>query len=289
MHASTPATPSDQAWTDLGFSDVTELGGGMQSRVFAVSSPEGRLAIKLTERALAKQSELERRAEVVARLAGIDASVVGPIPIAGNLVHPLDGWLATATPLIEGSRPDELTDGLAMGSYLADLHRSMRQLPPVDLPLVAALRTPAGATVDLGASTQVLHGDFSTANLLHTPSGLRIFDFDECGYGPVEYDVANTLFMDRFGRWVLGASMDDHHAFRTAFVHGYRNKARGPFDAARIDSLVEVRVRALRGWATDPGTAPIGIRTSAPEWLAMLRRFTDELLGRGEAEEASGP
>ena len=280
MHSSTPATPSDDAWRALGFSDATELGGGLQSRVFAVSGPDGRIAVKLTDRALADPGGLERRAEVVARLGSIDASVVAPIRIRGSFVQPLGDWFATATPLIDGSRPDELVDGHAMGAHLADLHRSMRQLPPVDLPLVAALRTEAGASVDLGERTQVLHGDFSTANLLRTPSGLRIFDFDECGYGPVEFDVANTLFMDQFGRWALDASMDDHRTFRSALVQGYRDNVGGPFDAGRIDPFIEVRVLALRGWAIDPSTAPIGIRTSEARWRELLVRFTDEWLGR---------
>jgi hypothetical protein len=37
--------------------------------------------------------------------------------------------------------------------------------------------------------------------------------------------------------------------------------------------MIEVRVDALRSWLDDPSTAPIGIRTSSPEWRDVLRSF----------------
>lgn len=70
------------------------------------------------------------------------------------------------------------------------------------------------------SETQLLHGDFSDQNLISTADGLRVFDFDGCGYGPIEYDVANSLYMVLFDADVNGGA-DEYEAFRPSFLVGY--------------------------------------------------------------------
>jgi Ser/Thr protein kinase RdoA (MazF antagonist) len=122
----------------------------------------------------------------------------------------------------------------------------------------------------------LLHGDFSTSNLILTGSGVRIFDFDDCGYGPVEFDVANSIYMVAFDSWTKDDSLATIGAFRSAFVDGYARSAGRSLDNAMIDSLIDMRVMALQQWATNPATAPIGIRNSPPEWIETLKRFVRE-------------
>ncbi len=75
-----------------------------------------------------------------------------------------------------------------MGRTLALLHVAMARFPQQSLPPVAAINTTA---VDADqCDWQLLHGDFNDQNMIWSPTGLRIFDFDECGYGPMEFDVA---------------------------------------------------------------------------------------------------
>jgi hypothetical protein len=40
-----------------------------------------------------------------------------------------------------------------------------------------------------------------------------------------------------------------------------------------IDEMIEIRIEALGRWLDDPSSAPIGIRTSSPEWLETLTSF----------------
>ena len=280
MSDDSPPPPTSEMWRVLGFADVAELGGGKQSRVFAADGVEGRVAVKLTRRDLVDPTTVGQRAGLVERLAQIHPAVAAPISIHGSLVHPIDGWLVTATELIDGSRLVETNeaDAIEMGSELAALHRSFRHMPPVDLPLVATLRTPAAAALPDANGRQLVHGDFSTSNLLRTSAGVRIFDFDECGYGPAEFDVANTLYMDLFGRWAAAASLTPFRSFRTHLLQGYRQAGEDPLDLELVDELIGIRVLALRDWVLDPSIAPIGIRTSTDGWLETLRQFTDEWL-----------
>ena len=280
MPADAPTAPTDEQWHDLGFSAVTELDGGWQSRVFAVRDGRGSLAVKLTQADLVDRHELEHKTALVDDLARLDHSVVPPAPVCGSLVYPFGDWLVTATQLIVGDRLDASSDahcGL-LGAALAELHRSMRRLPTVDIPTVAALRSDIGERWDSAESAQLLHGDFSTSNLILTGTGIRIFDFDDCGYGPVEFDVANSIYMVAFDSWTNDDSLATVRAFRSAVVDGYARSARRSLDTEKVDSLIDMRVMALQQWATNPATAPIGIRNSPPEWIETLRRFAGEWL-----------
>jgi len=119
---------------------------------------------------------------------------------------------------------------------------------------------------------ELLHGDFSAANLRVMNGVARIFDLDDCGYGPPAFDVANSLYMVLFDASVH-EEMKTYQAFERSFVDGYVS-ASGPHLAeGSVDRFVDLRVRALASWLDDLDGAPIGIRTASPAWRATLRSF----------------
>jgi len=278
MNTDAPAGPTEEDWATLGFHDVTELGGGWQSRVFAVSGPGGAVAVKLTQARLVDRQVFERKMALVADLARIDTSVVASVSVCGSTVYPFREWLVTAADLVDGNRPDESNSahGELLGASLAGLHRSMRELPTVDIPRVAALTSETRRRWDDAKSDQLLHGDFNVSNVILTDAGIRIFDFDDCGYGPIEFDVANSLYMVLFDSWTRERSTTTFQRFRSAFVGEYSRSADRTLDDDIIDSLIDLRVMALQRWVANPSEAPIGIRNSPAEWIETLGQFVRE-------------
>ncbi|MBN6034179.1 phosphotransferase family protein [Amycolatopsis sp. 195334CR] len=63
----------------------------------------------------------------------------------------------------------------------------------------------------------LIHGDAYPGNLLHTPTGPILGDWDEVATGPRELDLANTVQGMRFGR-----SVHDVDAFADAYGHDPR-------------------------------------------------------------------
>lgn len=267
-----PELPGPDEWRRWRIGVVRELHEGKQSRVFEARRDDTGLAVKLTDARMADLAVLEMRSEAVELLAGGHRDVVAPLRIDGSLVQPVGDWLMTATPFVEGHRISaaDPADAEFLGAALARLHAALGGLPPFDLPPIAALgRT--GRTHER-SGRQLLHGDFSTKNVIATAGGLRVFDFDDCGYGPVEYDVANSLYMELFDATVTNRP-ERYETFRLAFVAGYRRSASGGVTDDDVDELIDVRVDALAGWLDDLSSAPTGIRTSSPEWLRTLAEF----------------
>lgn len=230
------------------------------------------MAIKLTDRRFVDAALLEARMAAAESIAVELAEVVGPLRLDGELVQQIGGWLMAATPLVTGEQLDtsRAETAVLMGRTLARLHLAMAQGEWRGIPAVAALGT-APTDVDRSA-WQLLHGDFSVENMLSTPHGVRIFDFDDCGYGPTEFDVANSLYMVLFDAEIH----DDaprYTTLRSSFLSGYTNGIGDQLDLAAIEELMAVRISALGRWLEDLSSAPIGIRTSSPEWQATLRSF----------------
>ncbi|MGI9667754.1 MAG: phosphotransferase enzyme family protein [Acidimicrobiia bacterium] len=269
---------TDDQWSDLGYNDVTELGGGWQSRTFVVRAGDTRLVAKLTRADLVDKHALERKTALVADLARIEPSVVAPARIGGTFVHESEQWLITATSFVDGEHVDQAdpSSGTVLGTALAGLHRSMCQLPTAQVPRVATLTTDAAGRWTSTSSDQLLHGDFAASNVVVSPEGIRVFDFDDCGYGPIEFDIANSLYMVMFDTWVQERANSGYQLFREEFLASYAETAEGQVSVSDIDDLIRVRVMALDQWVHDPSEAPIGIRNSSPDWIATLHRFVDE-------------
>ena len=268
-----PALPGPDEWSRWRIDVVGELHEGMQSRVFEARRDGIDLAVKLTDAGLADRALLETRSEAVERLGTTHGDVVAPIAIDGASVQRIGDWLMTATPFVDGDPLDATrpTDAERLGRALARLHDALGRLPVFDLPPIRALDR-SGREVDR-SGWQLLHGDFSTKNIVVSEGRLRIFDFDDCGYGPVEYDVANSLYMELFDATVTNRP-ERYETFRPAFVAGYRSEWGGIGDDD-LDHMIQIRVGALAAWLRDLPSAPIGIRTASPAWLATLAEFVE--------------
>jgi len=272
MSTDSPPLPDHSEWARFGISDAIELHAGKQSRVFRAELDGVDVALKLTDGRLANRSLLQTRMALVEALAVDVDAAVRPHRIGRALVQPIGGWLMTATPFMIGDAVDltQPRTNELLGRTLAQVHGSMALMPAQSLPPVAAL---GDSAFDFDRSDwQLLHGDFNEQNMIVTTDGLRVFDFDDCGYGPIEFDVANTLYMVLFDADVHGRP-DRYDAFRPAFLAGYAVGYGEQLDNEIIDEWIAVRVSALGRWLDDLTTAPIGIRTASTEWHEVLRTF----------------
>lgn len=296
----------------LGLHEVRLVPGGHQSLGVYAARYEGipgsrQVVVKLVDARHVDLEVLTTRVGMSAQLGAIDGAVCRPVDLAGRLVNQVqldDGAglaYAVAYELAEGdppdiARPDHAT---VMGRTLAGMHASMRALPRFDLPRLAAFPPRsglAGVAAELGVALdclpdvaeggdlgpgQLLHGDFNGTNVrIDGPTGrhsVRVFDFDDCGYGPVELDVALALYMVLFGT-TTGSTPVAYTTFRTGFLGAYRARAAVDLPDATLDGLITLRVLALASWLQHPETAPAGIRTASADWRRSLRRFVDDYL-----------
>ena len=144
---------------------------------------------------------------------------------------------------------------------------------PVDVPTVAALaRAATPPEVTWLGPHQLLHGDFSPSNLRWSRRRMRVFDFDDCGYGPIEFEVGNTLYMALFDA-ATSRTMERYDRFRAWFVDEYRSASGQDVPDDLVDAAISLRVATLGRWIDRPESAPIGIRTATPAWHDTLRAF----------------
>lgn len=264
----------------LGVDAVEELTGGHQSRVFRIAELDGRPAVaKVLDASMVDRGELDVRVGVTSVLADLDPRVCRPISVGERPVLELSSVGGFEHYLVcfefaSGTPPDPAhrDDALGMGAALSRLHLSMSQLPATPLPVVDALRTVPADGRRRVESYQLLHGDFGAGNLRRSGNAFRIFDLDDCGYGPPAFDVANALYMVLFDTATQGTP-ETYGTFRRFFVDGYASAAGPRLPEDSLDHFIELRVRALGSWIDDLERAPIGIRTASPAWRATLRSF----------------
>lgn len=266
----------------LAADEIEELGGGHQSRVFRLVSRNGVSAVaKVLDATMVDRRELDARLDVTATLADLDPRVCRPLLVGHDRVTEIalaDGRLryVVCFEFADGLAldPGKSADAERMGLTLSHLHASMRQLPPMPLPLVAALRPMSAGDAAATGAYQLLHGDFNAGNIRVVDGVVRIFDLDDCGYGPPAFDVANALYMVLFDAVVHG-SFETYEVFRRSFVAGYVGNSAHPLAEETLDRLIDLRVEALRTWLDDLDNAPIGIRTASHDWHNTLRSFVD--------------
>lgn len=264
----------------LGVAEVEELDGGHQSRVFRVIGRTGLVTVaKVLDASMVDRGELDVRLAVTDALADLHPRVCRPLLTDGRRVTELtsaDGGqrYIVCYEFALGTEPDpaRAVDAGSMGAALSELHGSMSQIPATLLPVVDALRSVAvvGAP-ELGAH-QLLHGDFNASNLRQADGAMKIFDLDDCGYGPPAFDVANALYMVLFDSVTRGTA-ETYETFRRSFVAGYVSGSGPLLPETSLDHLLDLRVRALALWLDDLDRAPIGIRTASRAWQATLRSF----------------
>jgi Ser/Thr protein kinase RdoA (MazF antagonist) len=262
----------------MGLTVVGELKGGHQSRVVLVNRNAEQLVIKLTDARLVDLQEFETRIGLARELAAIDKHAVGPIAIGPSLINHLGRWLAVAYPHVTGLNPSPENraevEGLARN--LAALHHSSRRLTSPHVFPLAALRASGPLAGALTGPPQLLHGDYSPANVLVDGDRTSIIDFDDCGYGPVEFELGNTLYMILFDA-TLNNDPRRYERFRQWFCDSYTAEAATVLSEVDLDRSIELRRSALRHWLDHPAKAPIGIRLAPPEWRRQLRTFADSI------------
>jgi Ser/Thr protein kinase RdoA (MazF antagonist) len=264
----------------LAVEQVEELGGGHQSRVFRVIGRDGVPAVaKVLDASTVDRVELETRLDVIAALADLDPRVCRPLPIGGQRVTALtsaDGQqrYVVGFEFAAGRAPDpaRAADAQRMGTTLSHLHSAMNRVPASALPLVAALRIGSPGGIPVAGAQQLLHGDFNASNLRQAGGVVRIFDLDDCGYGPPAFDVANALYLVLFDAFARG-TMETYETFRPSFLAGYGGASGSSFPEESLDRFIDLRVHALGAWLDDLGHAPIGIRTASRSWQGTLRSF----------------
>lgn len=264
----------------LGATEVVELSGGHQSRVFRATRTDGEAVVaKVVEAASVDRDDLLARVEVVVALSHLDPRVCRPLPVGGDLVVGLAGsgggphWV-TCSEWAAGTPPDPsvAADARAMGGELARLHRAMREVGATPLLPVATLRAVPSHPAATGPH-QLIHGDFRADNLRLDEDRLRIFDLDDCGSGPVALDVALSLYVVLFDATTGATPAATYHRFREHLLAGYAEGSGTVLDEAVLDDLLDLRVEALGVWLDDLAGAPVGIRTSSPAWRETLRSF----------------
>ena len=269
------ALPDAREWAEVGLRVGPPLHGGHQSHVLLAEGQDRRLAVKLTDSRLMDPFH-DHRVHLVERLAEREPIVVGPVRIGPSLVTQIGTWRAVAYPYVEGTTPDatDRTHVAAMAAALARLHASFEEVHDRELPRVAALRGAGRPHGELLGRDQLIHGDFSAANVLFTDDGVKVFDYDDCGRGPVEFEIGNTLYMALFDA-VMDDDIGRSERFRRWFVEAYETAAGRSLDADALDHAIGLRKAALGRWLDDPELAPIGIRLATAEWRRQLRAFIE--------------
>jgi Ser/Thr protein kinase RdoA (MazF antagonist) len=98
----------------------------------------------------------------------------------------------------------------------------------------------------------LIHADLHLENALFAGDGVRLIDFDDCGFGYWLYDIAVSL-------WEL-RHLGTYPTFRDAFIAGYREQRRLTDDRLdeRIDTFIAAREVAFGLWYA--GTAQVNPR-----------------------------
>lgn len=99
----------------------------------------------------------------------------------------------------------------------------------------------------------LIHADLRLANLMHTPAGLAIIDFDDCGFGWYGYDFAASL------------SFIEHHStasdFLDAWIKGYTSfRELGGVDLDMLPVFVMVRRLMLTAWLNSRAGSDTALR-----------------------------
>lgn len=161
------------------------------------------------------------------------------------------------------------------GYFLREMARGRCVLEPVDSAAVDAECARAAHQALAGAPRVLMHRDYQSRNLMKTPRGLVVIDFQGARPGPPEYDLA-ALVLDPYADLpeTLRAELVEYYIERAAPTPPQRAAARRRFRACGINRMLQVlgAFGYLGGRLGKPG-----FLEHAPVALARL-----EELSRGE-------
>ncbi len=244
---------------------------------------------------------------VVKPLPGRDGNLLQRLPDGRYAV--LFEWIAGQEPVADGPLTPLF---VTLGRYAALLHRharstapdprrvrpvwnsasllerggafgDWRQAPGVDAAIRASLepfvqRLGADlARYGTGADRfGLVHADMRLANLLETPSGLAVLDFDDCGQSWFLYD---------FGASVSFIEADPRvPELARAWVSGYRTIAPlGAHDIAMLEPMVLLRRMALLAWIGSHGETRLAA-AHAPDFAEGTAHLAERYMARPAPE-----
>ncbi len=282
---------------------MREMTEGHQSTVYLGHSGDRLVVIKLIDAAYLDKGLLQARLSMLSQLSSVTTAACAPIPLQERLIHDVQlagsqHFYAVCYEHAEGDAPDvaEPTDASAMGTLLAELHEQLAELPSFALPPITNFQDRAGmraAASELGipparlsdispangfGEVQLLHGDFSSANIRTSSGQSRIFDFDDSGYGPIEFDLAEALYAVLFDAHIAQA-FTRYKTFRSNFLAGYAASSGSDISELSLDNLISQRVLTLASWIMNLSSAPPAIRSSSSSWIDTLRGFVISFFG----------
>ena len=127
---------------------------------------------------------------------------------------------------------------------------------------------------ELGHGSDVvglIHADLHLDNAIFKPGGVRLIDFDDCGFGYRLYDVAVTL-------WEL-RHRADYLSFHDAMVEGYTQHRPLPDDQlAHLDTFIATREVGVGLWFAGMAQVKSSFREYLDDELARIRDSLDVLL-----------
>lgn len=174
------------------FQPLRRLIGGHRNSVWLAEGPNGLYVAKSTRRSAAALDWLTPF-EAAARKCGF--GVPAPLCVAGQRVH--QGW--TLEPFVDGLSPTD-AQMRALAPRIASLHQACPSLPqrPGFCSLPALLQADVGGDIDLrampnpvrvlcrkawlpfaAARIRPIHGDLTAANVILSPQGPTLLDWDE--------------------------------------------------------------------------------------------------------------
>jgi Ser/Thr protein kinase RdoA (MazF antagonist) len=282
---------------ELAITDLTPISGGKQNYVLSGTRNGEVCVLKVTDSRHRSLIDLETQLAMLAALKHYAANVCVPLSLTGDsyiqetIIEGIPFYLV-AYPYAAGKDVQIGEHSQEMGQALAELHVAMQQLPRYPFAEIGrgknlanikrtaqALKIPAevysaAQSLHRPEEIQLLHGDFSAANLKIDGLKVNVFDFDNCIYGLPAYELANTLYMVLFDEMTgKGHDLKRYRHFRQGFLAGYMGSSLKPLAATDIDAFIDYRVLMLAAWLHSPDGAPLFIRQASPAWLETLHAF----------------
>ncbi|MFC0582446.1 phosphotransferase enzyme family protein [Micrococcoides hystricis] len=181
------------------------------------------------------------------------------------------------TPRIPGYRRDAWDlQGLTGDAPLWGVPSRLATDPAQAQTLAEADTFIAERLTELGTSADVygvIHADFTPENVLRSPTGLTLIDFDDFGEGWWAFDLATILF------WY--SQHPRYEEFKMALLTGYRKYFELPQQAvSTLDALIVARGMTYLGWAADRPTDQTSAFLKAAV-LPVVVRMAESLLSTG--------
>lgn len=133
-----------------------------------------------------------------------------------------------------------------------------------------AMRRLRAELTELGTSPGIygmIHGDSTPENVLQTPTGLMLIDFDDFGTGWYLFDLVTALFFHTPG--------PQYQVLKHALLKGYeKERTLSEGERGAWDQLMLGRALSYLGWAAErPGDeASLFIEQSVVPWVLQLAR-----------------